>query len=117
MNETISSTWAQSNIEQSFVFPTVVRTYVFYFILFYFVLSCFIFSLVLSLCFPLYWQQALQLVSGEFNDEFFAGGDVRMGDIVLLVDSDTRIPEDCLSKSSGERAADRKTAEMSRGTG
>lgn len=46
--------------------------------------------------------EALQLVSGEFNDEFFAGGDVRMGDIVLLVDSDTRIPEDCLSKSSGE---------------
>lgn len=45
--------------------------------------------------------QALQLVSGEFNDEFFAGGDVRMGDIVLLVDSDTRVPEDCLSKSSG----------------
>lgn len=44
-------------------------------------------------------------MSGEFNDEFFAGGDVRMGDIVLLVDSDTRIPEDCLSKSSGERAA------------
>lgn len=24
-----------------------------------------------------------------------------MGDIVLLVDSDTRVPEDCLSKSSG----------------
>lgn len=46
--------------------------------------------------------QALQLVSGEFNDEFFAGGDVRIGDIVLLVDSDTRVPEDCLSKSSGE---------------
>lgn len=45
--------------------------------------------------------QALQLVSGEFNDEFFAGGDVRMGDIVLLVDSDTRVPEDCLSKASG----------------
>ncbi|CAM9679092.1 unnamed protein product [Scytosiphon promiscuus] len=46
--------------------------------------------------------EALQLVSGEFNDEFFAGGDVRMGDIVLLVDSDTRVPEDCLSKTSGE---------------
>ncbi|CBJ27221.1 conserved unknown protein [Ectocarpus siliculosus] len=46
--------------------------------------------------------EALQLVSGEFNDEFFAGGDVRIGDIVLLVDSDTRVPEDCLSKSSGE---------------
>ncbi|CAM9302470.1 unnamed protein product [Pylaiella littoralis] len=44
--------------------------------------------------------EALQLASGEFNDEFFAGGDVRMGDIVLLVDSDTRVPEDCLSKSS-----------------
>lgn len=47
-------------------------------------------------------RQALQLVNGEFNDEFFAGGDVRIGDIVLLVDSDTRIPEDCLSKTCGE---------------
>ena len=59
-------------------------------------------------------QQALQLVSGEFNDEFFAGGDVRMGDIVLLVDSDTRIPEDCLSKSSGERENDSERVEVSR---
>lgn len=41
-------------------------------------------------------------MNGEFNDEFFAGGDVRIGDIVLLVDSDTRVPEDCLSKISGE---------------
>jgi len=46
----------------------------------------------------------LQLVSGEFNDEFFAGGDIRIGDIVLLVDSDTRVPEDCLSKCSGKLA-------------
>ena len=43
-------------------------------------------------------------MSGEFNDEFFAGGDVRLGDIILLVDSDTRVPEDCLSKTSGEWA-------------
>ncbi|KAK9830890.1 hypothetical protein WJX81_001962 [Elliptochloris bilobata] len=27
---------------------------------------------------------------------FLAGGDVRMGDFVLLVDSDTRVPEDCI---------------------
>ncbi|CAN0464346.1 unnamed protein product [Discosporangium mesarthrocarpum] len=47
-------------------------------------------------------SQALELVSGEFNDEFVSGGDVRLGDIILLVDSDTRIPEDCLSKCSGE---------------
>lgn len=46
----------------------------------------------------------MQLVSGEFNDEFFAGGDVRIGDIILLVDSDTRVPEDCLSKCSGKLA-------------
>lgn len=70
-------------------------------------LAClFVFRHACFFCFTLFRQQALQLVSGEFNDEFFAGGDVRMGDIVLLVDSDTRIPEDCLSKSSGERAAD-----------
>lgn len=52
-------------------------------------------------------------MSGEFNDEFFAGGDVRMGDIVLLVDSDTRIPEDCLSKSSGEREKRGERVEVS----
>lgn len=27
---------------------------------------------------------------------FLAGGDVRMGDFVLLVDSDTRVPQDCI---------------------
>lgn len=77
-------------------------------VVFVFLFVCFPFFSYLVFCFALYRQQALQLVSGEFNDEFFAGGDVRMGDIVLLVDSDTRIPEDCLSKSSGERTADGK---------
>ena len=65
-----------------------------------------VFSLFFLWCIDLeHVTQALQLVSGEFNDEFFAGGDVRIGDIVLLVDSDTRVPEDCLSKSSGMRVS------------
>ena len=30
------------------------------------------------------------------NHAFLAGGDVRMGDFILLVDSDTRVPEHCI---------------------
>ena len=30
------------------------------------------------------------------NRAFLAGGDVRMGDFILLVDSDTRVPEHCI---------------------
>ena len=30
------------------------------------------------------------------NHAFLAGGDVRMGDFILLVDSDTRVPQHCI---------------------
>ena len=30
------------------------------------------------------------------NHTFLAGGDVRMGDFILLVDSDTRVPQHCI---------------------
>ena len=30
------------------------------------------------------------------NHAFLAGGDVRMGDFILLVDSDTRVPAHCI---------------------
>lgn len=33
----------------------------------------------------------------EFPDQaFMAGGDVRIGDFILLVDSDTRVPQHCM---------------------
>ncbi|CAM9426416.1 unnamed protein product [Phaeothamnion confervicola] len=47
---------------------------------------------------------ALELVKAEFAHEFLGAGDVRIGEVILLVDSDTRIPEDCLAKVSGEFA-------------
>ncbi|CAN0176838.1 unnamed protein product [Discosporangium mesarthrocarpum] len=45
---------------------------------------------------------ALSLVMEEAKGEFIGGGDVRMGVIILLVDSDTRVPEDCMTKVVGE---------------
>jgi cellulose synthase/poly-beta-1,6-N-acetylglucosamine synthase-like glycosyltransferase len=40
--------------------------------------------------------------SEYYKKEFLAGGDVRMGDLILLVDADTRVPCDCLYKTVGE---------------
>ncbi|CAM9295184.1 unnamed protein product [Phaeothamnion confervicola] len=45
---------------------------------------------------------ALAAVRASMDDEFEGGGDVRIGDIILLVDSDTRVPVDCLSKIATE---------------
>jgi cellulose synthase/poly-beta-1,6-N-acetylglucosamine synthase-like glycosyltransferase len=40
--------------------------------------------------------------SKYYNKEFLAGGDVRVGDLVLLVDADTRVPKQCMWKSAPE---------------
>ncbi|CAN0191276.1 unnamed protein product [Scytosiphon promiscuus] len=45
---------------------------------------------------------ALSMVQEAAQGEFLAGGDLTMGSIILLVDSDTRVPEDCLTKVVGE---------------
>ena len=40
-------------------------------------------------------QEILEQIVNE--DEFaWGGGDIRIGDIILIVDSDTRVPRDCL---------------------
>lgn len=42
------------------------------------------------------YDQAFSKVKGNDNGKTWAGGNVLIGDIILLVDSDTRVPEDCL---------------------
>ncbi|CAM9174342.1 unnamed protein product, partial [Chrysoparadoxa australica] len=49
---------------------------------------------------------ALKMVQDSTGHEFEAGGDMKMGEIILLVDSDTRVPQDCLYKVQGEFAMD-----------
>lgn len=41
------------------------------------------------------YQQALAEVLQEMDGRFWAEGNIRMGDYILLIDSDTRIPKDC----------------------
>ncbi len=38
----------------------------------------------------------LQTLAAAPDQAFWAGGDVRIGAFILLVDSDTRVPEDCI---------------------
>ncbi|CAN8100527.1 unnamed protein product [Discula destructiva] len=47
-------------------------------------------------------EAALQDVLKELGGIAMAGGDVRMGDYILLVDSDTRVPDDCLLDAVSE---------------
>ena len=47
--------------------------------------------------------EALEMVKKE-DPRVQAEGDVRIGDIILLVDSDTRVPEDCLIYAANEMA-------------
>lgn len=41
-------------------------------------------------------QVRLQTLAATPDQAFWAGGDVRIGEFILLVDSDTRVPEDCM---------------------
>ncbi|KUJ09080.1 uncharacterized protein LY89DRAFT_598683 [Mollisia scopiformis] len=42
------------------------------------------------------YQKALQTCIDQDEGRTIAGGNVRIGDIILIIDSDTRVPEDCL---------------------
>ncbi|CZR53718.1 uncharacterized protein PAC_03598 [Phialocephala subalpina] len=42
------------------------------------------------------YQKALQTIIDEDGGRTIAGGNVRIGEIILIIDSDTRVPEDCL---------------------
>ena len=47
------------------------------------------------------------------NQAFLAGGDVRMGDFILLVDSDTRVPEHCILPVVSELLRSRRSPSRS----
>ncbi|KAK9366566.1 glycosyl transferase family group 2-domain-containing protein [Lipomyces kononenkoae] len=47
------------------------------------------------------YEEALATVSRE-DQTCWLAGDIRVGDIILLVDSDTRVPEDCLLDAASE---------------
>ncbi|KAK9366094.1 glycosyl transferase family group 2-domain-containing protein [Lipomyces kononenkoae] len=48
------------------------------------------------------YEDALSRVIEEENGACWAAGDIRVGDIILVVDSDTRIPEDCFLDAASE---------------
>ncbi|ROV98715.1 hypothetical protein VMCG_06806 [Cytospora schulzeri] len=48
------------------------------------------------------YSEALREVSEEMQGSAWMDGNIRVGDYVLLVDSDTRVPEDCLLDSVSE---------------
>jgi cellulose synthase/poly-beta-1,6-N-acetylglucosamine synthase-like glycosyltransferase len=51
-------------------------------------------------------EQAAKSVAGSQEHTCLAGGRLLLGDLVLLVDCDTRVPLDCLSLVQGEFAND-----------
>ena len=48
------------------------------------------------------YAEALQRVLDESDGRAWAAGNIRMGDYILLIDSDTRVPEDCLMQAAAE---------------
>ncbi|KAK9467990.1 glycosyl transferase family group 2-domain-containing protein [Lipomyces arxii] len=48
------------------------------------------------------YERALDEVCDEEEGRCWAAGDIRIGDIILLIDSDTRIPEDCFLDAASE---------------
>ncbi|KKA27733.1 hypothetical protein TD95_001299 [Thielaviopsis punctulata] len=48
------------------------------------------------------YSRALEEVIAESNGDTWAAGDIRMGDYILIIDSDTRVPKDCLLDSVSE---------------
>ncbi|KAK4938003.1 hypothetical protein LTR10_021492 [Elasticomyces elasticus] len=48
------------------------------------------------------YQASFDTVINEDAGRTWGGGDIRMGDYILIVDSDTRVPEDCLLDAVSE---------------
>lgn len=48
------------------------------------------------------YSEALNQVIKESGGEAWADGNIRIGDYILLIDSDTRVPEDCLLEAASE---------------
>jgi Glycosyl transferase family group 2 len=48
------------------------------------------------------YERCLKEVLHDLNGRAWADGNVRMGDYILLIDSDTRVPADCLLDAASE---------------
>ncbi|PVH93198.1 hypothetical protein DM02DRAFT_244090 [Periconia macrospinosa] len=48
------------------------------------------------------YSEALNQVVGQMEGEAWADGNIRIGDYILLIDSDTRVPSDCLLEAVSE---------------
>jgi len=62
------------------------------------------------------YQEALKEVL-ESDPRAKAGGNIRMGEIILIVDSDTRVPEDCLMYGAAEMFLSPEVAIIQHSTG
>lgn len=51
------------------------------------------------------YDAALRDATEETEGRVWTGGDIRIGDYILLIDSDTRIPEDCFLDAVSEMEA------------
>jgi cellulose synthase/poly-beta-1,6-N-acetylglucosamine synthase-like glycosyltransferase len=62
------------------------------------------------------YQQALARALSE-NPQAMAGGNIRMGEVILIVDSDTRVPVDCLLYGAAEMFLNPEVAIVQHSTG
>lgn len=56
------------------------------------------------------YNECLDSIKEEDEGRTWAGGNVRMGDYILLIDSDTRVPEDCFLDAASEMEASPQVA-------
>jgi hypothetical protein len=63
------------------------------------------------------YKEALLQVIGEDEGRTWADGNVRMGDYILLIDSDTRVPTDCLLDAVSEMEQSPQVAIMQYSSG
>ena len=56
------------------------------------------------------YELCLESILMEDKSETFAEGDIRIGDYILLVDSDTKVPEDCFFDACNEMERSPQTA-------
>lgn len=63
------------------------------------------------------YDTALAQVLEEKQGEAWASGNLRMGSILLLIDSDTRVPEDCFADAVSEMAESPEVAIIQHASG
>jgi len=48
------------------------------------------------------YEKALQQATDEMEGRAWAAGNIRIGEYILIIDSDTRVPEDCFLDAANE---------------